>query len=77
MRLLAGAVVLLAGAVLVGAGVVAEVVFVTSPQRAVAVNPPLVALAEFGGMALGFVGLILLVSGFLRDEQDKRKGDGP
>jgi hypothetical protein len=76
MRLLAGAVVLLAGAVLVGAGVLAEVVFVTSPQRGGAGSPPLVALAEFGGMALGFVGLVLLVSGFLRDEQDRRKGGG-
>jgi len=76
MRLLAGAIVILAGAVLAGAGILAEVVFLTSPQRGGAGSPPLVVLAQFGGMALGVIGLILLVSGFLREEQQKRKADG-
>ena len=76
MRLVAGTIVLLAGAVLAGAGILAEVVFLTSPQRGGAGSPPLVVLAQFGGMALGVIGLILLVSGFLREEQEKRQADG-
>jgi hypothetical protein len=76
MRLLAGAIILLAGAVLAGASILAEVMFVTSSQRGGAGSLPLIVLAQWGGLALGVIGLILLVSGFLREEQENRKADG-
>lgn len=71
MRMLAGAVLVLAGSVLAGAGVLAEVLFVTSPQRGGAGVPAATGFAQYGGLLVGVAGLVVLFTGWA----GARRGD--